>query len=63
MSSDPEEPFVWLLYEEVSDRLGTSKVVAVFSTEQKAMNAGERIRTSRFYIKQMPIDPDAFDQG
>lgn len=45
----------YLLYEEVSDQYGTSKVVGVFTTRPQAIGAMETIRDRRTFIQEWPL--------
>ena len=54
----PKNPpqVVYLLYREVSDQMGTSEVVGVYSDQSRAEMEGEAIKDRRTFIKPMALD-------
>ena len=54
----PKSPVqaVYLLYREISDQMGTSEVVGVYSDSSRAEMEGAAIKDRRTFIKPMALD-------
>ena len=54
----PKSPVqaVYLLYREISDQMGTSEVIGVYSSSDQAHMQGEMIKDRRTFIKPMMLD-------